>query len=54
VPEYWIILGLEQQIEVYHTPHNGQSQQKQAVGLDATLVCASLAPVRIRVADLFQ
>lgn len=54
VPEYWIILGQEQQIEVYRQPEKGRYQQKDVFGLDASLPCASLAQVRIRVADLFQ
>ena len=52
VAEYWIILGLERQVEVFRLPENGRYQQHSVVGLDGTLSCAGLPGIRIQVADL--
>ena len=53
VKEYWIILGLQRQVEVHRQPENGRYQQQFVLGQDDTLECASLPTVRIRVSDLF-
>jgi Uma2 family endonuclease len=53
VKEYWIVLGLEHQVEVYRRPENGKYQEKLLVGLDEMLECASVPTVRIRTSDLF-
>jgi len=53
VKEYWIVLGLERQVEVYRGPENGRYQQKRLLGHDETLECTSLPMVRVRVSDLF-
>jgi Uma2 family endonuclease len=53
VKEYWIVLGPERQVEVYRRPDNGRYQERLSFGPEATIECASLPGVRIRVADLF-
>lgn len=53
VKEYWIVLGPQQQVEVYRRPEKGCYQEKRILGLDETLDCPSLPGVRIRVRDLF-
>jgi Uma2 family endonuclease len=53
VPEYWIVLGQERQVEVYREPRKGQYQRMTTFGTDAALDCVALAGVRIPVADLF-
>jgi len=53
VKEYWIVLGSKRQVEVYRSPQDGRFQEKQIIGPDAILECASLPSVRIPLADLF-
>ena len=53
IKEYWIVLGLERQIEVYRQPENGQYQQKRLFGPNEILESSSLPGIRIRVSDLF-
>jgi Uma2 family endonuclease len=53
VKEYWIVLGPERQVEVYRQPDKGRYQERLTFGPEATIECASLPRVRIRVADLF-
>lgn len=53
VKEYWIVLGTERRVEVYRQPHNCQYQEMRVVGSEETIECASLAGVRIRIAELF-
>ncbi|MBI4604694.1 MAG: Uma2 family endonuclease [Planctomycetes bacterium] len=53
VKEYWIVLGLEQKVEVYRRPENGRYQEQSLFGLGETIECGSLAGVRIRIAGLF-
>src|SRR6266404_7858834 len=46
VKEYWIVLGSKRQVEVYRSPQDGRFQEKQIIGPDAILECASLPSVR--------
>lgn len=53
VKEYWIVLGLEQRIEVYRQPQNGLYQQKSMFNRNDVLHCESVPSVKISIADLF-
>ena len=53
VREYWIILGVERQIEVFSEPVAGRYQQKRMFGVDDILSCGVLSDLQIRVSDLF-
>jgi Uma2 family endonuclease len=53
IVEYWIVLALERQVEVYRRPSQGRYQEHSICGPDDTLQCASLAGIRIPVSDLF-
>lgn len=52
VKEYWILLGKEQQVEVYRLPENGRYQERFVAGVSDTLECRHLKEVRLRVSDL--
>ena len=54
VEEYWIVLGMQRQVEVYRRPENGQYQEKTIFGADDVIACSSLPGVSIRVLDLFE
>lgn len=54
INEYWIVLGPQQQVEVYRRLHNGLYQEKLLLGLNDTLECLSLPTVRVRVSELFE
>src|SRR5262245_36184242 len=49
VKEYWIVLGAQQQVEVYLRPENGHYQEMRVPGPGDILECASVPTVRIRV-----
>lgn len=53
VKEYWIVLGFEQQVEVYRQPEKGRYQQMRVVASGDTIECAGVPSVRIQVSDLF-
>ena len=53
VSEYWIVLGEEQQVEVYRQPVNGVYQQKRLYSLDETLVCESVPGLSAPLEDWF-
>jgi Uma2 family endonuclease len=53
VKEYWIVLGLERLIEIYTIPQNGRYQRQRVVGVNETLVSASLEGVSINTGQLF-
>jgi Uma2 family endonuclease len=53
VKEYWIVLGLEQAVEVYRRPEAGEYKEKHRFELNDTIECSSLPGVRIHIADLF-
>ena len=43
VPEYWIVLAMEHQIEVYRQPVNGVYQQKRLYLTEETITCESVS-----------
>jgi Uma2 family endonuclease len=53
VPEYWIVLGVENQIEVYRQPENGVYRQKRLYSMDETLVCESVPGLQVALQDWF-
>ena len=53
VPEYWIVLGNEREIEVYRQPENGVYQQKRLYAVGETLACASVPGLQAVLADWF-
>lgn len=53
VREYWIVLGAEQQVEVYRQPGADRYQQMLRFQATDTIECESVPAVRLRVADLF-
>ncbi len=53
VAEYWIVLGNEQQIEVYRRPENGVYQEKRLCSPGETLVCESVPGLQVALADWF-
>lgn len=53
VPEYWIILGEKQQIEVYRQPLGGVYQQRQFYGMGETLICESVPGLQVAVTEWF-
>ncbi len=53
VPEYWIVLGAERQIEVYRQPENGIYQEKCLYAAGETLVCASVPGLQVVLTDWF-
>ena len=52
VKEYWIVLGMERQVEVYRLPENGQDRDQLMFSADDTIVCSSVPGLRVRLADL--
>lgn len=53
VPEYWIVLGSEQRIEVYRQPENGIYQQREFFSASDTLFCKSVPDLVVTVAEWF-
>ncbi len=53
VPEYWIVLGTERQVEVYREPENGVYRQKRLYSMGETLECASIPGLQATLADWF-
>lgn len=53
VPEYWIVLGTERQIEVYREPENGIYRQKRLYAVGEALECASVPGLQAVLADWF-
>ena len=53
VPEYWIVLGEESQIEVYRQPEGGVYQQKRLYAVDEALTCESVPGLQVKLADWF-
>jgi Uma2 family endonuclease len=54
VKEYWIVLGVAKQVEVYRKPQAGKYSERDTVDLDATLECNAIPSIVIRVADMFM
>ena len=53
VKEYWIVLGVPRQLEVYREPKGGVYQEKTLVEFSDAVESSSLPGVRVRPADLF-
>ena len=53
IPEYWIVLGEERQIEVYRQPENGVYQQKRLYSVGETLECGSVPGLQASLVDWF-
>jgi Uma2 family endonuclease len=51
VTEYWIVLAVERQVEVYRQPENGVYRQKSVHGMDESLVCAGVPGVQVALAE---
>jgi len=52
IKEYWIVLGVEQLVEVHRRPENGRYQEQHHFSFGETIDCSSLSGVRIRISDL--
>ncbi len=53
VPEYWIVLGPEQQIEVYRAPSPDGYREKRLCATSEILACESVPGLQVKLADLF-
>jgi Uma2 family endonuclease len=53
VEEYWIVLGLERQVEVYRWPANGVYSSQVVIGFGETLACESVPGVTVSLGELF-
>lgn len=53
VQEYWIVLGASRAIEVYRRPEHGIYQEVFTCRSGDELACASVPPIRLRVAECF-
>ena len=54
VKEYWIVLGQEQQVEVYRRPVAGAYEERTLFRADETIECSSVPGVRVHVSELFS
>jgi Uma2 family endonuclease len=54
VIEYWIVLGITQQIEVYREPMNGQYRTKTLFGLGDQIKRLGVPGVKTDVSDIFS
>ena len=52
VKEYWIILGLDKQVEVYRRPERGLYSEKHLFAAEVLIECSSLPGVRLRLVDV--
>ena len=53
VPEYWIVLGNERQVEVYRQLENGVYRQRQLYSAEETLACTSVPDLQVALAEWF-
>ena len=53
VPEYWIVLGPQRQVEVYREPEEGRYRQVLLFGAADVIECAAIPALHLRVSDLF-
>lgn len=53
VPEYWIMLASEQQIEVYRQPENGIYKHTRMYSVGETIISASVPDLAVTVAEWF-
>ena len=53
VKEYWIVLPIEQQVEVYREPSDGQYRGRQVFREKDEIVCTAQPAIRVSLATLF-
>ncbi|HEV7402790.1 MAG TPA: Uma2 family endonuclease [Chthoniobacteraceae bacterium] len=53
VTEYWIVLALRHQVEVYRRPASGEYLERQIFGGEEDLVCTALPAIRVSLSALF-
>ncbi len=53
VPEYWIVLAEERQVEVYRQPEGGVYRQQRLYAADETLACGSVPGLSAPLEDWF-
>ena len=53
VEEYWIIVPSQCAVEVHRQPEGGTYRSRRIVNDDATLECAAVPSVRVKLSDLF-
>ena len=53
VKEYWIVLAMRQQVEVYRHPHEGEYLERRIYAGNEELVCRALPAVRMALPALF-
>jgi len=53
VKEYWIVLALEQRIEVYQRPEGGRYSETRTFGPGETVQSATVQPIKVDVSGLF-
>ena len=53
VGEYWIVLGVERQIEVYRQPENGLYLRKTLYSVGETLPCESIPGLQVSLTEWF-
>jgi Uma2 family endonuclease len=54
VEEYWIVLAVERQVEIYRHPENGSYRDRTTVVGDAILECSSVPTIRVNLDELFH
>jgi Uma2 family endonuclease len=54
VEEYWIVLPAKRRVEIHRQPEGGTYRNCTTVEGDATLECAAVPGVRVRLAELFD
>ena len=53
VEEYWIVLALENQIEVHTRPENGRYLDRRTYSVGESLACAAVPELRVPLAEWF-
>src|SRR5437762_353173 len=53
IKEYWIVLPLQRQVEVYRQPSEGRYKETFVCGANDTIECSGLPGLCIRVSELF-
>jgi Uma2 family endonuclease len=54
VTEYWIVLGREQQIEVFRQPREGAYREHHVYTREDTLRCEAVPQIRFSLGELFE
>jgi len=53
VQEYWIVLALQQQVEVYRQPEAGRYREVRTYSRGETIECSSVSGIRVELAGIF-